>query len=237
MTNIKQGLSLIIPVFNEEKTIELIIKRCHSLPLAKQLIVVNDGSKDKTKSVLGKISKKYPSVTIIHHQTNLGKGMAIKTGLSQALGKYVLVQDADLEYYPEEIVRLYEKAEGASDGIVFGNRSANKQKGYILAQLGNWYLNLLFFSLFGLQLQDSYTCYKLIPRKIWQRINLQSNGFEIDAELVSKLGREGYKIIEVPISYHPRKYSEGKKINWIDVIWATKVAFKIRFFTKKDLYE
>lgn len=226
---IEQGLSLIIPVFNEEKTLETIIARCNNQPVIKQLVIVNDGSTDNTKSILSKISKQYPFVSIIHHKTNLGKGMAIKTGLSKTLGKYILVQDADLEYYPEEIIRLYQNAEKSPDGIVFGNRSANKYKGYILAQFGNWYLNLLFYTLFRLQLNDSYTCYKLIPRKIWQAINLQSNGFEIDAELVSKLGKKRYKIIEIPISYHPRKYSEGKKIKWIDVIKATIVAFRVKF--------
>lgn len=229
MTKTEQALSIIIPIYNEEKTLEIIIERCNKLPIAKQLIIVNDGSKDKTESILASVAKRYPSITIIHHKVNLGKGMAIKTGLSQALGEYVLVQDADLEYYPEEIVKLYKKAKKSADGIVFGNRSANKQKGYILAQLGNWYLNQMFYLLFGLQLQDSYTCYKLIPREIWQKINLQSNGFEIDAELVSKLGRGGYKIMEIPISYHPRKYSEGKKISWIDVIKATIIALKVKF--------
>lgn len=231
---IKQGVSLIIPVFNEEKTLEIIVERCCNQPIVKQLVIVNDGSKDKTKLILSKISKKYPLVTIIHHRKNLGKGMAIKTGLSKALGKYVMVQDADLEYYPEEIIKLFKKAEKSHYGIVFGNRSSNKQKSYFLAQLGNWYLNLLFYTLFGLKLEDSYTCYKLMPRKIWQEINLQSNSFEIDAELVSKLGRKGYKIVEIPISYHPRKYSEGKKINWIDVIKATIVALKVRFSNFKS---
>lgn len=225
----KPLISIIIPVFNEEKTLETIIERCCNQLIVKQLIIVNDGSKDKTKSILSKISKKYPLVNIVHHKKNLGKGMAIKTGLSKVLGKYVMIQDADLEYYPEEIIKLFEKAEKSPDGIVFGNRSGNKQRGYILAQLGNWYLNLLFYTLFGLQLKDSYTCYKLIPRKIWQEINLQSNGFEIDAELVSKLSKRKFKIIEIPISYHPRKYSEGKKIKWVDVIKATIVALRVRF--------
>lgn len=238
---IEDGLSLIIPIFNEEETLEIIVERCFNQPAVKQLILVNDGSRDKTKSILTKMSALYPSskiaatrtnkplVTIIHHKKNLGKGMAVKTGLNHVLGKYVMVQDADLEYYPEEIIKLFEKARKSRDGIVFGDRSDNKQKSYILAQVGNWYLNLMFYVLFGLRLKDSYTCYKLMPRKIWQEINLQSNSFEIDAELVSKLGRKGYKIMEIPISYHPRKYSEGKKINWIDVIKATTIALRIRF--------
>lgn len=241
ITRIEDGLSLIIPVLNEEKTLETIIKRSYNQPIVKQLIIINDGSIDQTKSILNKISKLYPSsetiarkrkkplVTIVHHKKNLGKGMAIKTGLSKILGKYVMVQDADLEYHPEEIINLFEKAEKSKDGIVFGNRSHNKQKSYLLAQFGNWYLNLLFYILYGIKLEDSYTCYKLMPKKIWQELNLRSSGFEIDAELVSKLGIKGYKIIEIPISYNPRKYSEGKKIRWIDVIKATIVALKIRF--------
>ncbi len=241
---INEGISLIIPAFNEEKTLKTIVKRCSDQPTIKQLVIVNDGSTDGSKVILNKLSKNFPSsrsaalitkkplVTIIHHKRNLGKGMAIKTGLTKVLGKYVMVQDADLEYYPEEIAGLFKEAEKSDDGIVFGSRSHNKKKSYILAQLGNWYLNLLFNSLFGFKLKDSYTCYKLIPRKIWREVNLQSSGFEIDSELVSKLGLRGYKIIEVPISYHPRKYSEGKKIKWIDVIKATTAALKVKFFEK-----
>ena len=241
---IGEGISLIIPVFNEEKTLETIVKRCSDQSTIKQLIIVDDGSTDGSKVILNKISKNFPSsrtaalltrkplVTIIHHNKNLGKGVAIKTGLTKVQGKYVMVQDADLEYYPEEIIGLFKKAEKSEDGIVFGSRSHNKKKGYILAQLGNWYLNLLFNSLFGFKLKDSYTCYKLIPSKVWREVNLQSGGFEIDSELVSKLGSRGYKIIEAPISYHPRKYSEGKKIKWLDVIKATTAALKVKLFER-----
>lgn len=231
---INQGVSLIIPVFNEEKTLQTIIERCSSQPVVKQLVIVNDGSTDKTRVILDKITKKSHKkvVTILHHGKNLGKGMAIKTGLRKVLGKYVMVQDADSEYSPEEIINLFNEAEKLKDGIVFGTRSYHKKKGYLLAQLGNWYLNVLFNTLFKFNFTDSYTCYKLIPRKIWNELKLVSNGFEIDSEMISKLGIKGYKIAETPISYHPRKYSEGKKIKWIDVIKATIVAFKVKLNLK-----
>lgn len=231
MTKIKDGVSLIIPVLNEEKTLTTIIDKCSTQPIVKQLVIVNDGSTDKTLDILNKISnnKCGARITVLHHEHNLGKGAAIKTGLTQVLGKYVMVQDADLEYSPDEIKQLFKEAERHKDGIVFGTRSHHKKKGYILAQLGNWYLNLMFNFLFGYKLTDSYTCYKLIPKNIWQKMDLKSNGFEIDAELLAKLGVKGYSIKEVPISYFPRKYSEGKKIKWFDLFKATGAALKVRF--------
>lgn len=228
------GVSLIIPVLNEEKTLTTIISKCSEQKVVKQLVIVNDGSTDRTKEILNKINKEQVSkkklfITVIHHLKNLGKGAAIKTGLTKVLGKYVMVQDADLEYSPEEIKLLFEEAEKGGDEIVFGTRSHHRKKGYILAQLGNWYLNLMFNTLFSYNLTDSYTCYKLIPQTVWKEMNLTSNGFEIDAELIAKLGIHGYKIREVPITYFPRKYSEGKKIQWIDLIKATITTVKIRF--------
>lgn len=236
MTKIKNGVSLIIPVLNEEKTIATIINRCSTQSMVKQLVIVNDGSTDNTRSILNKISKKNNAkllITVLHHESNLGKGAAIKTGLTKVLGKYVMVQDADLEYFPDEIKYLFNEAEKVKNGIVFGTRSHHKKKGYILAQLGNWYLNLMFNLLFGYNLTDSYTCYKLIPKTIWQQMKLKSNGFEIDAELVAKLGMNGYIIKEVPISYFPRKYSEGKKIKWFDLFRATGAALEVRLLGNK----
>ncbi len=227
----KNGVSLVIPVLNEEKTIAAIIDKCSRQPMVKQLIIVNDGSSDNTQSILDKIVRKKPIVTVLHHKQNLGKGAAIKTGLTKVSGKYVMVQDADLEYSPSDIKYLVSEAEKTKNGIVFGTRSHHKKKGYLLAQLGNWYLNLMFNLLFRLNLTDSYTCYKLMPRSVWLKLDLKSNGFEIDSELLAKLGINGFKVKEIPISYFPRKYSEGKKINWLDLFKATWVAFKIRFLS------
>lgn len=227
----KEGVSLIIPVFNEEKTLKTIIDKCSTQSIISQLVIVNDGSTDDTRDILNIIGKKNsfnPIITVLHHNKNKGKGAAIKTGLEKVLGKYVMVQDADLEYSPEEIKDLYNEAQRIGDGIVFGSRSHHKKKGYLLAQLGNWYLNVMFNLLFGYNLTDSYTCYKLIPRVIWQKMDLKSNGFEIDSELIAKLGINNYKIREIPISYFPRKYSEGKKIKWTDLFKASWIAFKIR---------
>ena len=233
---VEEDVSLIIPVLNEEKTLTTIIDKCFTQPVIKQLVIVNDGSTDNTRSILNKIAEKNntsPLITILHHERNLGKGAAIKTGLTKVLGKYVMVQDADLEYSPDEIKYLFNEAEKINNGIVFGTRSHHKKKGYLLAQLGNWYLNIMFNLLFGYNLTDSYTCYKLIPRTIWQKMNLKSNGFEIDAELLSKLGVNGYQIQEIPISYFPRKYSEGKKIKWFDLFKATWIAIKVRLAFSK----
>lgn len=227
------GVTLIIPVLNEEKTLNKIVQRCLKQKIISQLIVVNDGSTDKTRKILDflKVRKTpgKPLLTIIHHPKNMGKGAAIKTGIKSALGKYIMVQDADLEYSPEEILKLYKKAENSKSGIVFGTRTRGKNKGYLLAQLGNWYLNTMFNLLFKVNLTDSYTCYKLIPNKIWKELKLKSTGFEIDSELVAKLGMKKIKISEELISYNPRKYEEGKKINWKDLIKATTIALRVRF--------
>lgn len=231
--NIKNGVSLIIPVLNEEKTLPEIIERCANQAVVKQLVIVNDGSTDGTAKILDKLSKDQKLkaktlLTVVHHLVNKGKGAAIKTGFQHVLGKYVMVQDADLEYFPEEIINLFTEAEKLKDGIVFGTRIHNRKKSYFLAVLGNVYLSLMFNILFKHKLTDAYTCYKLMPRKIWQQLKLEKSGFEIDSELISKLGVMGYKIKEVPISYNPRKYKEGKKIKWTDLLKATKVALEVR---------
>ena len=231
MAEINPQVSVIIPALNEEKTIENIIDRCSRQKIVSQLVVVNDGSTDKTAEVLDKIRTlwgKRSILTIINHSKNLGKGAAIKTGLREATGKYVIVQDADLEYAPEEIAKLYNEAQKTKFGIVFGVRDKSKNRGYFLAHLANIYLTLMFNLLFSLRLADSYTCYKLMPKKVWDAIKLKSNGFEIESELLSKLGKLKYKVREVPISYNPRKYSEGKKIKWFDMVKATMVALKVR---------
>ena len=230
MIKMKDGISLIIPVLNEEKTLATIIEKCSTQPVVKQLVIVNDGSTDNTRNILDRIGKKNNTevfITVLHHEQNMGKGAAIKTGLTRVLGKYVMVQDADLEYSPDEIKFLFNEAEKTKNGIVFGTRSHHKKRGYLLAQLGIWYLNVMFNLLFRLNLTDSYTCYKLMPKLVWRKLNLKSNGFEIDSELLAKLGINGFKIKEIPISYFPRKYSEGKKIKWLDLIKATAVAIKV----------
>lgn len=228
---IKRDVSLIIPVLNEQNTLKEIIKQCSRQKTVKQLIIVNDGSTDKTASILKQFKNQFqtPQLTIIDHKVNMGKGASIRDGLKLATGKYIMVQDADLEYSPDDITTLYIAAENSKDKIIFGTRSQNKKKSYLLAQLGNYYLNQMFNRLFNFKLTDSYTCYKLMPSKVWQGLKLFSNGFEIDAELISKLGKIGYQIVEVPIFYNPRKYSEGKKINWLDLIKATLISFRIKF--------
>jgi len=234
-SNFKQldGISLIIPVLNEGKTLETIISKCSLEKVVKQLVIVNDGSTDNTKYILNKLEKKNKHgqkllLSIIHHSQNKGKGAAIKTGLKHTLGKYIMVQDADLEYSPTDIRYLFDEAEKSKNGIIFGTRSQYKKKAYILARLGNWLLSLVYNVLFGFNLTDGYTCYKLMPRFVWLKLNLESNGFEIDSELISKLGINKFKIKEVPISYFPRKYSEGKKIKWTDLIKAIWIALKVR---------
>lgn len=226
----KSWVSVIIPVFNEEETVSVVIDRCAKQKIIKELVVINDGSTDNSKAIIDKLSKKYNKVPIyaINHKVNLGKGAAIKSGLKKVSSRYVIVQDADLEYFPNEIVKLAERAEKSKDHIVFGRRVFYKKRGYLLARIGNAYLKVLFFILFGCKLKDPYTCYKLIPRKIWLQLDLTANGFEIDTEIIGKLEIRKYEIVEEPISYNPRKFSEGKKVTWVDVIKATLTALSLR---------
>jgi len=231
--NVINGVSLIIPVLNEEKTLKTIVSKCSTQKIVKQLVIVNDGSTDDTKKILDEINKNKSTnkkllITVVHHPKNMGKGAAIKTALKHVICKYVMVQDADLEYSPDDIKPLLDAAEVSKDGIIFGTRAEHRKKAYILAQIANWYLSLMFNILFGLNLSDSYTCYKLMPKAVWLKLDLQSNGFEIDSELIAKLGIKKLKVKEIPISYFPRKYSEGKKIKWTDLVKASWVAFRIR---------
>ncbi len=206
-------LSIIIPVYNEEKTIEEVLKRVKRAPCLnyeKEIIIVDDGSTDNLKL-------REPSAKIVRHRQNLGKGAAIRTGLGLASGEAVIIQDADLEYDPEDWQKMLKKFDGES--AVYGSRNINpKRKGYFHCVLGVKFLTGLTNLLFQAKLTDIYTCYKLMPLEIIKSLDLKSNGFEIEAEMTAKLLKKRVKIKEVPISYNPRQFKEGKKIRVKDGI-------------------
>ena len=223
-------LSVIIPVLNEEATIKTILSKVIDLKDIYEVIVVNDGSTDKTLEILKGLKKsaKYnQKLKIFSHKTNLGKGSAIRTGIKQAKGDFVIIQDADLEYDPNEFTKLTSII--TKDKAVYGSRIMGKGKhAYLRTYLGNIAITTFCNILFGSKLTDSYTCYKLIPSRIFKSLNLKSTGFEIEAEITAKLLKKKVKIDEVAINYHPRSYEKGKKIKAKDAIIGALKLIEIR---------
>jgi glycosyltransferase involved in cell wall biosynthesis len=220
-------ISIIIPAHNEEKTIATVLERLLSLNFEKEIIVVNDGSNDNTLENIDHLIHKYKTLNIkvIHNSKRSGKGLAIIKALPYIKGDYVLIQDADLEYDPKEILKLLDHI--PKNLAVFGKR--NLKKGYFHYRLGSLFLNKIFSILFKQNLKDFYTCYKLIDSKIFKSLNLSKNGFEIEAEITIKLVKKNIKIVEIPIEYNPRTFREGKKIRATDGLKCLKIMLEELF--------
>jgi len=216
--------TIIIPVYNEEKTIELVLKQAKQIPHRWQVLVVDDGSTDSTAEIVRKHGFK-----IISHRKNQGKGEAIKTGIKNALGKYIAIQDADLEYRFSELKFLIEFALEKDLPAVYGSRFLKKNPyRYFTYYLGNRFLSLFIGFLFLKKVTDVYTCYKVVSARILKNFSFFSKGFEIESEITSRLLKAGVKITEVPISYNPRGLEEGKKIRPFDAIKGIWAALKVR---------
>lgn len=210
-------LSIIVPVYNEEKTVGAVLERLGAVPLAgwdKQVIVVDDGSTDGTREAL----TRFPgAVACVHHQHNRGKGAAIRTGAAHAAGDAVLIQDADLEYHPEDIPLLLAALNDEHTHAVYGSRVTHlKDSAYPHYVAGARFLTGLTNVCFGTKLTDVYTCYKLIRASSLRELALVSDGFELEMEITAKLLKHGNVIVEVPIHYTPRSFKEGKKIRSMD---------------------
>lgn len=233
------NLSVIIPFYNEEKTLFKILQKVLKRKEVYEVIAVDDCSKDESVKALENFLAFNPEagqkVQLIKHKTNLGKGAAIVSGLKKSKGKYTLIQDADLEYDPADYQKMLEPIIKRDAQFVIGNRWLAKQRGYLLAQLGNRYINFLTNLLFNCNFRDSYCGYKLGLTRVWKKLFLKSRGFEIEAEITGKLAKGGFKIIEVPIHYRPRTFSQGKKINWKDVVKGTFTLLQVRF--KDGIYK
>lgn len=233
-------LSIIIPVFNEGRTIAKVIKQVNNLRIpgvGKEIIVVNDGSSDNTVLRIKK-SKFYKNIKFLSHSKNQGKGKAVKTGINLAKGDYIIIQDADLEYNPKDIAKLVEPIRKKKAEVVYGtrlNRLPNLSRDertlqFLIHYFGNRFLSLLTSILYGQWLTDMETCYKLFPRKALKKIKLNARGFEFEPEITAKLLKNGYKILEIPISTEPRGYEEGKKLNTVkDGILALWSLLRYRF--------
>lgn len=220
-------LSVLVPVYNEEKTISLMMTRLLKVKAVKEIIIINDGSTDKTRSKLNKYKQK--KVTVIHKK-NGGKGSAIVEGLKKVKGNYVLIQDADLEYDPSDIPDLLEPIKKNKAKVVFGSRFLGAHSNLLFwHRLGNSFLNFVTNVLYNTTLSDLETCYKVIPTSLLKKLRITAKGFDIEPEITCKLLRKGVRIFEVPISYVGRDFSEGKKITWRDGIKALQVIITNRF--------
>ena len=217
-------LSIIIPVFNEEETIAEILDKISAVKIrnvSKEIIVVDDGSTDLTVRNLKSQISNLKNIKFIRHKINQGKGAAVRTGIKNATGDYIIIQDADLEYDPNDIEKLLKPILKGEAQVVYGtrlNRMPNFSKEertarFLLHYLGNRFLSLIASILYGQWITDMETCYKVFPKTAVENTNLKSKRFDFEPEITVKLLKKGYKILEIPITTVPRGYNEGKKLN------------------------
>ena len=215
-------LSIVIPVFNERATIAQVIARVASIPVPLQIVAVDDSSTDGTAEILDRLANRVPALTVIHHGENGGKGAAVRTGFSYAIGSVVIVQDADLEYDPHEILSLIQPIVERKADVVFGSRFLERRTrgSSWIHRLGNRTLTWLSNLSTGLALTDMETGYKAIRRECLEQIRLEQDRFGIEPEFTAKVAQFKGRLLEVPISYRARTWKEGKKIGWSDAVQA-----------------
>ena len=240
--HINKVLSIIIPLFNEERSIVEVIDEVAAVQLpyniGKELIIIDDASTDNSKKIVEEYISHHPEMKIIFksHTKNSGKGRAIRTGIDFVTGDYVIIQDADLEYDPQDYVKLLKCIVDENRGVVYGSRFLKKenkhsyQSFYWGGRLVSLITNILYFQ----NLTDEPTCYKLFDTKLLKSITLDCEGFEFCPEVTAKVSRLGHKIKELPINYNPRSIEEGKKIKWTDGIEAIFVLLVYRFKSVKS---
>ncbi|MDD5448449.1 MAG: glycosyltransferase family 2 protein [Actinomycetota bacterium] len=224
-------LSIIIPVYNERNTILELLRRVRSVDLGdikKEIIVVDDGSIDGTSDILALQADS--TLKVLHHPRNMGKGAAVRTGIKEATGDYIIIQDADLEYDPEDFHLLLAPILKKKAEVVYGSRFTGEHRNMLFwHMLGNKFLSLVTNILYDTTISDMETGYKLFSKESLDGIEIESNRFEFEPEITAKLLKKKIRIYEVPISYTGREYYEGKKITWKDGITALWTLIKYRF--------
>ena len=222
-------LSVVMPVYNERETIDEIIRRVLAVPVRTQLIVVDDCSTDGTRDILSRLQAEL-KFTLILQPKNGGKGSALRAGFGAVTGDLMVIQDADLEYSPEEFPELIQLiCEGRAD-VVYGSRFLGRHRVFLFTHyLGNRLLTFLTNVLYNTMLTDMETCYKVMRVDVLRSMRLESDGFGIEPEMTAKIFKRGYRVYEVPITYDGRGYEDGKKITWRDGVVALWVLLKYRF--------
>lgn len=224
-------LSVVVPVYNEIRTIEEILRRVEAVGLADEIIVVDDGSTDGTRERLQELAQRNSHIRLIFHDKNQGKGAAVRTGIQAAQGDIILIQDADLEYDPRDYPELLRPIEEGVADVVFGSRflGAPRRPTMFWHMVANKLLTLLTNLLYDSILSDMETGYKVFRREVIQSIPLRARRFDFEPEVTAKLLKRKVRIFEVPISFNPREYSEGKKIGLRDAFEAVWALLKYRF--------
>lgn len=224
-------LSIIVPVYNEYRTIKDIIRILEALPIDKEIVVVDDGSTDGTREILENQIEKSSKIKVVYHPRNFGKGQAIRTGIQVVRGQSLIVQDADLEYEPKDILGLLKAMNEHGARVVYGSRFlSGKKVTSFWHRSVNYSLTALTNVLCGSSLSDMETCYKLFDTQFIRSLHLESSGFDHEVEVTVKTLLCGEKIFEFPLSYYKgRSYKEGKKVCWKDGIKAIRAIFYYRF--------
>ncbi len=246
------SLSIVIPVYNERATIEEILRRVEEVPLDKEIVIVDDASTDGTRELLERhlkgsadgtagpvtasqrsIPKVRNTIRILFHDRNRGKGAALRTGFTVAQGEVIIIQDADLEYDPQEYFKLLEPIQRGVADVVFGSRfhGGPHRVLYFWHYMANRFLGVLSGIFTNLNLSDIWSCYKVFPRHVLQKIELKEDRFGFEVEITAKLAKLGYRIYEVPVSYYGRTYKEGKKITWKDGVKSLWQIVKYNIFS------
>jgi len=224
-------LSVIMPAYNESDTVLEVIRQIKAVPLSidREIIIVDDGSSDGTVALLQSLNDS--NVKVFLHETNRGKGMAIRTALAHATGDIVIIQDADLEYDPQDYIPLLEPLLQGKASVVYGNRRGRQkmEKSYARYYWGGRLITAITNLLYRARIHDEPVCYKVFTREVLEKIELACEKFEFCPEITAKVCKAGHIIYEVPVSYNPRGFQQGKKINWKDGIQAIWTLVKYRF--------
>lgn len=227
------SLSVVIPVYNEVGTVNQLVSRVLKSPHPTEIVIVDDGSTDGTVGILRKLDRSSKKISLYPQKTNLGKGASVRLGIAKAKGEYILIQDADLEYSVSDYAKLLAPVLSNKAQIVYGTRFAHVKNNVTpLSRASNWFLTFLTKLFFGSHITDMECCFKLFPKDLVLKLGLKANRFDFEPEITAKFLKAGYAIEEVPVSYTPRSWKEGKKINVMDGFEAVFTIFRYRFLDK-----